>query len=121
MRYAVTSYPPIGGTAGLIADDVRIHTQVFVPEYSILRKSAWLGPNVVLTNAKYPRSPGVKDALCGVEVGESAKVGANATVLPGIKIGANALVGAGSVVTKDVDDACIVAGNPATLIRKTFY
>ena len=37
-----------------IEDGVRIHSQVFVPEYSVLKMNCWLGPNVVLTNAKYP-------------------------------------------------------------------
>ncbi len=44
-----------------IADNVRIHTQVFMPEFSVLEEGCWIGPNVVLTNAKYPLSPGVKD------------------------------------------------------------
>ena len=49
----------------IIGNNVRIHSQVFVPEYSILEEGAWLGPNVVLTNAKYPVSPGVKESLKG--------------------------------------------------------
>ena len=44
-------------------------------------------------------------------------IGANATILPGVTIGENAVVGAGSVVTKDVPDNAVVAGNPARLIR----
>lgn len=104
-----------------IEDGVRIHSQAFVPEYTRLRKNCWLGPNVVLTNAKYPQSPTVMDELVGADVGEQARIGANATILPGVKIGKNALIGAGSVVTKDVAAGTIVAGNPARLIRKSFY
>ena len=48
-----------------IADNVRIHTQVFIPEFSVLEEGCWIGPNVVFTNAKYPLSPGVKDQLAG--------------------------------------------------------
>ncbi len=101
----------------IIEDDVRIHSQAFVPEYSILKKGAWLGPNVVLTNAKYPRYPGVKENLEGVIVEENAKIGANSTILSGVEIGRNALVGAGSVVTKDVEENTVVAGNPARFIK----
>lgn len=43
-----------------IGNRVRLHSHVFVPEFSILEDDCWLGPNVVLTNAKYPRSPQVK-------------------------------------------------------------
>jgi len=100
-----------------IADNVRIHTQVFIPEYSVLEEGCWIGPNVVFTNAKYPLSPGVKDSLVGPIVKKGAKIGANATLLPGVVIGENALVGAGSVVARDVPAGAVVVGNPARVIR----
>jgi acetyltransferase-like isoleucine patch superfamily enzyme len=99
-----------------IADNVRIHTQAFVPEFSVLEEGCWIGPNVVLTNAKYPLSPNVKDQLVGPVIRRGAKIGANATLLPGVVIGENALVGAGSVVVKDVPAGAVVAGNPARVI-----
>ena len=100
-----------------IGNNVRMHSQVFVPEFTVIEDDAWLGPYVVLTNAKYPLSPGVKETLEGPVVKKGAKIGANATVLPGIVIGVNSLVGAGSVVTKDVPDNAVVVGNPAKLIK----
>ena len=57
-----------------------------MPEYSVLEDDCWIGPNVVITNAKYPRSPRVKEVLRGATVRRSAKVGANATLLPGVEI-----------------------------------
>jgi len=101
-----------------IEDNVRIHTQVFIPEYSILKKDSWVGPNVVFTNAPYPKSKDVKDKLIGPTLHENAIVGANSTLLPGVQIGKNAIVGAGSVVTKDVAEGEVVAGNPAKFIKK---
>jgi acetyltransferase-like isoleucine patch superfamily enzyme len=100
-----------------IADNVRIHTQAFVPEFSVLEEGCWIGPNVVLTNAKYPLSPGVKEQLAGPIIRKGAKIGANATILPGVVIGENALVGAGSVVVKSVPPRAVVVGNPARVIR----
>ncbi len=101
----------------IVGNNVRIHTQAFVPEMSILEEGAWIGPNAVITNAAYPLSPNVKNELKGAHVKKNAKIGANATLLPGITIGENALVGAGAVVTKDVPPNKVVAGNPATIIN----
>lgn len=52
-----------------------------------------------------------------VIIGENAFVGANCIILPGVTIGKNTIVGAGSVVTRDVPDNLIVAGNPARKIK----
>jgi len=50
---------------------------------------------------------------------KGASIGSNATILCGITIGANSIIGAGSsVVTKDIPDNTIAAGNPARIIRK---
>jgi acetyltransferase-like isoleucine patch superfamily enzyme len=52
-----------------------------------------------------------------VLIKKKAWIGAGATILPGVTVGENAIVGAGSVVTKDVPDNAVVAGNPAKLIK----
>jgi acetyltransferase-like isoleucine patch superfamily enzyme len=100
-----------------IGNNVRVHSQAFIPEYSVLEDGAWVGPNVVLTNAKYPLSPKAKITLKGPTLKKGAIIGANATLLPGVVIGENALVGAGSVVVEDVPDGAVVAGNPARVIK----
>ncbi len=100
-----------------IGRGVRLHSHVFVPEFTVLEDDCWLGPNVVLTNARYPRSPRAKESLVGPHIEKQAKLGANVTVLPGVRIGENALVGAGSVVTKDVPPGAVVVGNPARVIN----
>jgi acetyltransferase-like isoleucine patch superfamily enzyme len=101
----------------IIGDGVRVHSKAFIPEYTILEPESWIGPNVVITNAKYPRSPLVKEMLKGAHVGRGAKIGANSTLLPGVEVGENALVGAGSVVTHDVPPGAVVVGNPARIIK----
>lgn len=100
-----------------IGNGVRIHSQVFIPEYSVIEDNAWIGPNVVFTNARYPQSPGAKNSLKGPVIRSHARIGANTTILPGVTVGRNALVGAGSVVTKNVPDGCVVVGNPARVIN----
>jgi acetyltransferase-like isoleucine patch superfamily enzyme len=101
-----------------IAYGVRIHTQVFIPEYSKLEKDCWIGPNVVFTNAMYPKSPSVKENLIGPTIKSRAIIGANSTLLPGVIIDEDAVIGAGSVVTKDVDAGVVVCGNPAKELKK---
>jgi acetyltransferase-like isoleucine patch superfamily enzyme len=100
-----------------IGNRVRIHSNAFIPEYSILEEDAWIGPNVVCTNALYPLSPDAKKNLQGPHLLPGAKIGANATLLQGVVIGCNALVGAGAVVVHDVPDGKVVVGNPARIIK----
>jgi acetyltransferase-like isoleucine patch superfamily enzyme len=100
-----------------VEDAVRIHSQAFIPEYSTLEQGCWIGPNVVLTNARYPLSPQAKQNLKGPTVRRRAKIGANSTLLPGVVVGEDALVGAGTVVVNDIPDGKVVVGNPARAIR----
>jgi acetyltransferase-like isoleucine patch superfamily enzyme len=100
-----------------LADGVRLHSGCFVPEHSVLHEGAWLGPGVVVTNARYPNRPETKANLEGVEVGPGAAVGAAAVLLPGVTIGEEALVGAGAVVVEDVPAGATVAGNPGRPLR----
>jgi acetyltransferase-like isoleucine patch superfamily enzyme len=52
-----------------------------------------------------------------VVIEDDAWIGAGATILPGVRIGRGAVVATGSVVTRDVPAATIVAGNPAIAVR----
>ena len=102
----------------VIEDDVRIHTGSLIPEFTILKKGCWIGPHVVLTNAKFPMDPNAKNTLEGPVVETGAIVGGNTTLSPGVVIAAGALVGSGSNVTKSILAHHIAYGNPATEKRK---
>ena len=52
---------------------------------------------------------------------KGAKIGANATILPGVVVGENALVGAGAVVVRDVPAGAVVVGNPAGIVNQITY
>jgi len=99
-----------------IGDGTRIHSQVFVPEHSVLDEGCWLGPNVVLTNARYPMTRLAKEQLEGPKIGKKAKVGANSTILPGVAIGDACLIGAGALVVRDTVPHGLYLGNPARRI-----
>ncbi|RRS01361.1 acyltransferase [Glycomyces terrestris] len=53
----------------------------------------------------------------GIRIGDDVWIGSNVVIVDGVSIGSHAVIGAGSVVTADVPDWAIVAGNPARLIR----
>jgi sugar O-acyltransferase (sialic acid O-acetyltransferase NeuD family) len=81
---------------------------------SIINNSANVDHECVLGNGVHI-APGT--VLCGcVTVGDYSFIGANAVVLPRLRIGRSVVVGAGAVVTRDVPDYSVVAGNPAVLL-----
>jgi len=98
-----------------IGNNVRTQASCFIPEYSLLEDEAWLGPNVVLTNARYPRSKNVKENLKGPVIRKNAKLGANTTVLPCTEIGENCLIGAGSLISKNIPAGVVAFGSPAKI------
>ena len=53
-----------------------------------------------------------------VIIGDNVWIGGNTVILPGVHIGSNTVIGAGSVVTKDIPDWVIAAGNPCRVIRR---
>ncbi|MEM3765634.1 MAG: acyltransferase [Candidatus Bathyarchaeia archaeon] len=99
-----------------IGNNCKIRPFVFIPSGVTIEDDVFIGPGVVFTNDKYPKACG-EWKLLPIKVKEGASIGAGATILPGVTIGKNAIVGAGSVVTKDVPDNAIAAGNPARVLR----
>jgi UDP-2-acetamido-3-amino-2,3-dideoxy-glucuronate N-acetyltransferase len=89
-----------------IYDGVEIFDKVFV------------GPHVCFTNDKVPRAFNNKWKLTRTKVCQGASIGANSTIVCGIVIGKYAMIAAGSVVTKNVKEFTLVAGNPAVEIAK---
>ena len=56
-----------------------------------------------------------------VFIGDNVWIGNNVIILKGVYIGNNSIIAAGSVVTKNVPNNCIVAGNPAKIIKNDAY
>jgi UDP-2-acetamido-3-amino-2,3-dideoxy-glucuronate N-acetyltransferase len=100
-----------------IGNFVSIQNNVSAYKGVCIEDNVFLGPSCVFTNVTNPRSfVDKKHQMKNTIVRFGATIGANATILCGIEIGKYALVGAGSVVTKNVPDYWIVAGNPAKKI-----
>ncbi len=109
-----------------IGKRVKISSHTFICEGVTIEDDVFIGHGVMFINDKYPRATNLNGApqteddwvLQTTLVKKSASIGSNATLLCGVTIGEGAIVGAGSVVTHDVPDWTIAAGNPARVIRK---
>ncbi len=93
-----------------IGDNVSVQTNVYITTNTTIEDEVFMGPCSVTSNDKY-MVRGAK--LIGPLIKRGARIGANATILPGVVVGEGAVVGAGSVVTRDVGDGETVVGNPA--------
>lgn len=81
-----------------------------------------MAPNVAIYTAGHPVHPDTRNTMFeyGMEVviGDNVWIGGSAVICPGVHIGDNVVIGAGSVVTKDIPEWSIAAGNPCKVIRK---
>lgn len=99
-----------------IGNNCKIRPFVFIPSGVIIEDDVFIGPGVSFTNDMYPHVKG-EWKLLRTTVKKGSSIGANSVILPGLTIGEKALIGAGSVVTNDVPDKALVAGNPARVMR----
>lgn len=75
------------------------------------------GGTVILSHDHCKRVGNNQPYLVDTYVGKNCFIAVGAIILPGITIGDEVIVGAGAVVTKDVPANCVVAGNPAKIVR----
>lgn len=101
----------------VLGNHVKVQNNVSVYEGVICEDEVFLGPSMVFTNVINPRAfIERKSEFKTTLVQRGATIGANATVVCGHTIGRYAMIGAGAVVTHDVPDYALVAGNPARQI-----
>jgi acetyltransferase-like isoleucine patch superfamily enzyme len=108
---------------------IRMGDRVFVNSGAVVFSASEIviGNDVALANEAYlmdSDSHGVEGRPvkeAPIRIGDGTWIGARAMVLPGVTIGSRCLVAAGAVVSRDVPDDTLVAGNPARVVRELVY
>jgi acetyltransferase-like isoleucine patch superfamily enzyme len=109
------------GAGVSLGANCKVQNYSCVYEGNTLEDGVFVGPEVVFTNDRYPRAINPDGSLKAASDWElqgsvarfGAAIGSRSVILPGLTIGRWALIAAGSVVTRDVPDHALVAGNPA--------
>jgi acetyltransferase-like isoleucine patch superfamily enzyme len=96
-----------------IGNNVKIHCNCYIAQFSILEDDVFLAPGVIIGNDIHPGCKFSKKCMRGPVIKKGAKIGVNATILPFVTVGENSLIGAGAVVAKDVPPNSVVYGSPA--------
>ncbi len=104
-----------------IGNRVKIQNAALVYHGVTVEDGVFIGPNAILTNDRFPRAITATGELARADDWEvspillrsGAAIGAGSVVVAGTTVGRFATVGAGAVVTRDVPDHALVAGNPA--------
>lgn len=99
-----------------IGERVVIQTSSYITGDMVIEDDVFIGPCCSSSNDKYMGEGNYKHA--GPHICRGAKIGNNATLLPGITIGEKAVIGAGSVITKDIPPYEVYVGNPGRKLEK---
>lgn len=103
-----------------IGENTKIQSHSFVCELVAIGNNCFIGHGVVFINDPFLKggpARGNKNFWKETKIGNNVSIGSNTTILP-VSICDDVVIGAGSVVTKDITEPGIYAGNPARLFRK---
>lgn len=103
-----------------IGMNCKIQSHSFICELVTIGNDCFIGHGVMFINDLFSEGKpagGNKELWRSTSIGNNVSIGSNATILP-VSVCDNVVIGAGSVVTKDITEPGVYAGNPAKLLRK---
>jgi acetyltransferase-like isoleucine patch superfamily enzyme len=103
----------------IIGSNCRIQSHTFICELVTIGSDCFIGHGVMFINDLFEHggpANGNKSLWKKTTIGNGVSIGSNATILP-VSICDGAVIGAGAVVTKDITDQGVYAGNPAVKLR----
>jgi acetyltransferase-like isoleucine patch superfamily enzyme len=104
----------------IIGENCKIQSHSFICELVTIGNNCFIGHGVMFINDLFSEGKpagGNKELWKNTLIGNNVSIGSNATILP-INICDNVVIGAGAVVTKNITEAGIYAGNPAKKLKK---
>lgn len=102
-----------------IGDRTKVQSHTFICELVDIGRDCFVGHGVMFINDLFSDggpAGGDKSKWLRTAIGDNVSVGSNSTILP-VTICSNVVIGAGAIVTKDINEPGIYAGNPAKKIR----
>jgi len=109
----IASFVEIGGSK--IGSSCKIECGAFIPHGSVIEDKVFIGPNVSLTNDRYPNLLVNEWKVEPVTIKYGARIGSHSVIVSGVTIGEEAIIGSGSVVTDDIPARATAYGNPARI------
>ena len=101
-----------------IGSNCKIQSHSFICELVTIGNNCFIGHGVMFINDLMQNGPagGDRSKWSKTSIGDNVSIGSNATILP-VEICKNVVIGAGAVVTKDIEEKGVYAGNPAKKIK----
>ena len=103
-----------------IGPRTKVQSHAFVCELVTIGADCFIGHGVMFTNDTFAQggpARGKRSLWKATRVGDRVSIGSNATLLP-VTVCDDAVIGAGAVVTRDITEPGVYAGNPARLLRR---
>lgn len=107
-----------------IGDYSSLNRDCWIANDTVIGEDVMMGPEIVILSGNHnfgrtdiPMREQGAPSRERVTIGDDVWIGTRSIILPGVSIGSHSIIGSGSVVTKNVPEWAIIAGNPAKLIR----